>query len=137
QSVPAPVTGLVLAGLLVSLIVFHGRRAIVWSPAHLALGALLTAYAAATLLALDQETALFGAWRRYLGLDQMVDNVVLYSAAVLLLPATRDLGRLAVVALSTAAVVVLYMFVQALGLDPVKYTAGRPPVIGTFGQPDV
>lgn len=128
----------VLAVLLVALLTTHGRRILVWSPAHVAAGALVVAYSAAAVLALDQETAFFGMWRRYLGLGQMLDNALLYIAAVTLLPTARDLLRLAVVTLSTAAVVALYMFGQKLGLDPVTYVEGRdilPP--GTFGQPDV
>lgn len=138
KSAVAHVTGLVLAVLLVALVVLHGRRLIVWSPAHIALGAVLLAYAAAALLALDQETAFFGIWRRYLGLDQMLDNAVLYCAALVLLPTARDLTRLAIVTLATAGVVATYMFVQKLGLDPVTYLEGRdirPP--GSFGQPEV
>src|SRR5206468_1981484 len=107
------------------------------SPAHIALGALLAAYAASSVLAMDQETALFGIWRRYLGLGQMLDDVVLYCAAVVLLPTARDLARLAIVTLSTAAVVVLYMVAQKAGLDPVKYVEAPIAPPGTFGQPEV
>jgi O-antigen ligase/Flp pilus assembly protein TadD len=136
KSAAAHATSLVLGVLLLTLVAIHGRRIVVWSPAHLALGALLFLYAAAAALALDQETALFGIWRRYLGLGQMLDNALLYCAAVVLLPRTRDLMRLGVVALATATLVVLYMFAQRLGLDPVNYVEGRN-IPGTFGQPDV
>lgn len=138
KSAVAHVTSLVLAVVLVALVAVHGRRLIVWHPIHAAFGALLVAFAAASIFALDQETALFGIWRRYLGLDQMLDNALLYSAAVLLLPTARDLARLALVTLATAGVVGGYMFVQKAGLDPVTYLSGRdirPP--GTFGQPEV
>ncbi len=138
KSATAHATSLVLAVLLLALLVIHGRRLVVWSSAHLALGAVVVAFALAAVFALDPVTGFFGIWRRYLGLDQMLDNALLYCAAVVLLPTRRDLMRLCVVSLTTATVVVLYMLIQRLGLDPVTYVQGReiaPP--GTFGQPDV
>jgi len=138
KSATAHATSVVLAVLLAALLVVHGRRILVWSPAHIAMGALVLAFAAASVFALDPTTAVFGIWRRYLGLDQMLDNALLYVAAVVLLPTLRDLERLAVLTLATAGVVVTYIYVQKLGLDPVKYKEGpaiAPP--GTFGQPDV
>jgi len=138
KSATAHTASLALGVLLVALIAVHGRRILVWNWAHLALGGLLVLFAASSVVALDQETAVFGIWRRYLGLGQMLDNALLYCAAVILVPTVRDALRLAVVALTTAGVVVLYMFLQRLGLDPVTYTTGPtqvPP--GTFGQPDV
>jgi O-antigen ligase/Flp pilus assembly protein TadD len=136
KSAAAHATSLVLAVLLLGLVVTHGRRVLVWSPMHLAVAALIACYAAATVLALDPQVAVFGTWRRYLGFTQMADDAVVYVAAVLLLPTARDLARLAIVTLATGAVVVLYMFMQQLGLDPVKYVEGPRP-IGTLGQPDL
>jgi putative inorganic carbon (HCO3(-)) transporter len=130
-------TSLALAVLLAALLILYRRRVIIWSPAHIALGSLMAAYAASSVLAMDHETAFFGIWRRYLGLGQMLDDVVLYCAAVVLLPTARDLGRLAIVTLSTAGVVVLYMLAQKAGLDPVKYVEGPSAPPGTFGQPEV
>jgi O-antigen ligase/Flp pilus assembly protein TadD len=138
KSAAAHATSGVLAALLVALVVVHGRRILIWNPAHVAIGGLLLAFAAASVVALDPTTAAFGVWRRYLGLDQMLDNALLYIAAVLLVPSPRDVGRLATITLATAGVVVAYVYVQKLGLDPVKYKEGAgvaPP--GTFGQPDV
>ena len=138
KSAAAHATSLALVALLVGLVVAHGRRVLLWSPMHVLVGALLVCYGLATLLALDQRVALFGAWRRYLGFTQMADDAVVYLAAVLLLPTRRDLLRLAVIVLASALVVVGYMFVQQLGLDPVTYTTGREiRPIGMFGQPDI
>jgi len=137
KSAVSHVTSLVLAVLLMAVLILHGRRVIVWSPAHIALGCLVAAYAASAVLAMDRETALFGMWRRYLGLGQMLDDVVLYCAAVVLVPTARDLGRLAIITLSTAGLVVLYMLAQKAGLDPVKYVEAPPAPPGTFGQPEV
>jgi O-antigen ligase/Flp pilus assembly protein TadD len=138
KSATAHAASLILLALLAGVLLRHGRQVLMWSPLHAAVGILLAIYALASVFALDREMALFGTWRRYLGLTQMADNDLLYAAAALLLPTRRDLARLATVALATAGVVVLYMYGQKLGLDPVTYIEGpgiRPP--GTFGQPDV
>jgi O-antigen ligase/Flp pilus assembly protein TadD len=138
KSATSHAMSLVLAVLLVGLLVVHGRRVLVWSPAHLAVGALVLVSALASVFALDTVTAFFGFWRRYLGMAQLLDGVLLYVAATILLATIKDLVRLAIACLATAGVVALYMFVQKAGLDPVTYTTGRaiaPP--GTFGQPDV
>jgi O-antigen ligase/Flp pilus assembly protein TadD len=137
KSAAAHATSLVLVVLLVGILVVHGRRVVSWSPLHLLVGALLACYALATVFAIDPQVAVFGAWRRYLGLTQMADDVVVYAAAVVLLPTARDLARLATVTLAAASVVVAYMFIQQLGLDPVVYIQRNIRPIGTFGQPDL
>jgi O-antigen ligase len=129
---------LVLVVLLLGLVAVRGRRVLIWSPLHVLIGLLVIAYAASSALALDLHVALFGAWRRYLGLTQMLDGAAVYAGAVLLVRDTRDLMRLGIVTLATAAVVLLYMIVQQFGLDPVTYIQGpnlRP--FGAFGQPDL
>jgi O-antigen ligase len=67
----------------------------------------------------------------------MLDDVVLYCAAVVLVPAARDLVRLAIVTMTTAGVVVVYMLAQRAGLDPVTYVEAPIAPPGTFGQPEV
>src|SRR5437879_6186494 len=99
KSAVSHATTLVLGALLLALFAAHGRRLIVWSPAHLAVGALVVLYALAAAFALDMETAFFGIWRRYFGLAQMLDDAVLYIAAVTLVVSARDLSRLALVTL--------------------------------------
>jgi tetratricopeptide (TPR) repeat protein len=136
KSVAAHATSLVLAALLVWLLARYGRRLLFWSPVHVAAGALLLAFVLATPFALDQTVAVFGTFRRYLGLTQMLDNVLLYVAAGLLLRDARSLRLLGIVTLGTALPVLLYAFVQKLGLDPLKFREGTVP-ISFLGNPDL
>lgn len=139
KSVVVHATSLVLGALLVWLFARYGRRLLFWSPVHLGAGAVLFAFAFATPFALDPSIALFGAYKRYLGLTQMLDNVLLYIAAGVLLRDARSLRLLGIVTLGTAVPVLLYAFVQKVGLDPLKFsqgpTSGVP--ISTLGNPDL
>lgn len=137
KSVAAHASSLVLGALLVWLFARYGPRLLSWSPVHVAVGALLVAFSLATLFALDPEIALFGTPRRFLGLTQMLDNVVLYLAAATLLRDGRALRLLAIVALGTAVPVVLYVGIQRAGLDPLKFRESDTPIIGTLGNPDL
>lgn len=137
KSVAAHATSLVLGALLVWLFARYGRRLLLWSPIHVAAGALLVAFALATVFALDPTIALFGTPRRFLGLTQMLDNVLLYLAAATLFRDARSLRLLAIVALGTAVPEVLYAVIQKLGLDPLKFREDTAPLIGTFGNPDL
>ncbi|MDP9320322.1 MAG: tetratricopeptide repeat protein [Chloroflexota bacterium] len=107
------------------------------TPIHVAMLALVLAFAAATPFALDREVALFGAWRRYLGLDQMLDHAVLFLGVATLFRTAADRGRLAFGLLMIAVPVSLYALLQWSGHDIVHYieNPGTRP-IGTFGQPD-
>ncbi len=137
KSVAAHATSLVLAALLFWLFARYGRRLLSWSPVHVAVGALLVAFSLATVFALDPTTAVFGTPRRYLGLTQVLDNVLLYVAAVTLLRDTRSLRLLAIVMLGTAVPEIAYTFVQKAGLDPLKFREATAPLIGTLGNPDL
>jgi O-antigen ligase len=137
KSVAAHGTSLVLAALLVWLLARYGRRLLVWSPAHVAAAALLLAFAIATPFAMDPTVALFGVYRRYLGLTQMLDNVLLYVAVGLLFRDLRSLRLLAFVVFGTAIPVFLYAFVQRLGLDPLKFNVSTIIPITTIGNPDI
>jgi Tfp pilus assembly protein PilF/O-antigen ligase len=137
KSVVAHGTSLVLAALLVWLLARYGRRLLTWSPAHLAAAALLLAFALATPFALDPTVALYGAYRRYVGLTQMLDNVLLYVSVGVLFRDLRSLRLLAIVVFGTAIPVLLYALVQILGLDPLTFTASTRIPITTIGNPDI
>ena len=137
KSVAAHATSIVLSALLVWLFARYGRRLLVWTPVHLAVGALLGAFAVATVFALDPTIAMFGTPRRFLGLTQMLDNVVLYFAAVTLLRDTRSLRLLAVVVFGTAVPEIAYALIQKARLDPLKFRETDAPLIGTLGNPDL
>jgi tetratricopeptide (TPR) repeat protein len=125
-----------LGATLIWLALRHGRGFLRWSPLHLAAGAVVLAMVAATALALDETVALFGAWRRYLGLSQVADNAALYASAVLLFQTQLDRLRLLLAGLAVAVPVTLYALAQRAGLDFVKYKEGTSP-IATLGQPDL
>ena len=71
---------------LAYLIARHPAAVLRYSSAHLAAAAVLLLFALATPFAISPTIAAFGASRRYLGLSQMADNLVLYGAAVVLFP---------------------------------------------------
>lgn len=138
KSVASHAASLVLAALLVWLTARYGRVLFFWSPTHIGAGALLIAFAIATPLALEPAIGLFGVFKRYLGLTQMVDNVFLYFAAGMLLQGQRSLRLLAIVITGTAAPVLLYAFGQRLGFDPLKFEQGPTTIpISTLGNPDL
>jgi O-antigen ligase len=137
KSVVAHGTSLVLAALLVWLLARYGRRLLLWTPAHAAAAALLLAFAIATPFALDPTVALFGVFRRYLGLTQMLDNVLLYVAVGILFRDLRSLRLLTIVVFGTAVPVLLYALVQLLGLDPLKFNNATTIPITTLGNPDI
>lgn len=127
----------VLAALLAWLFLKYGPGLFVWSPIHLAMGAVVVSFILATAFALDREVALFGAWRRYLGLTQMLDNGITYIAASVLFPTLSDVKRLFAVAAAALVPVVAYAVAQQHGVDPVSYVQDtlRPP--STLGNPDM
>jgi len=104
---------------------------------HVAMLALVLAFVVATPFALDQQVALFGAWRRYLGLDQMLDHALLFVGVATLFRTPAERGRLAFGLLAIGVPVSLYALLQWSGHDIVHYieNPGTRP-IGTFGQPD-
>src|SRR5437867_1370509 len=73
-----------LAACLLWLFIRQGRPFLRWTPVHLAAAGVVLAFVAATPFALDQTVALFGTWRRYLGLTEMIDVFILYIAAALI-----------------------------------------------------
>jgi len=140
-SLPKSAVGHLVTALVVvclgSLLVRHGRAFLLWSPIHLAVAALFISFVVATLLAIDQTVALFGTWRRYLGLTQLADVVVLYVSTVHLFRTALDRSRLLTVVLAMAVPVCIYAFLQRFGIDVVKYKQGLPRPIAMFGQPDL
>ncbi len=137
KSVAAHSTSLVIAALLVWLLARHGRSVLTWSPLHVPVGLLVFTFAIATPFALDPTIALFGSFRRYLGLTQMLDNAVLYLSVALLFRDARSQRLLAIVVGGVALPVLLYAMVQRLGLDPLTFQQGLGVPISFLGNPDV
>jgi len=138
KSIAAHTTSLVLAALLAWLFARHGRSLLRWSPTHLGAGALLLAFALATPFAVDPNVALFGTFKRYLGLTQMLDNVLLYFTVGILFGDLRSLKLLVGVTLGTAVPVLGYALIQRLGLDPLQFKNAPTTVpITTIGNPDI
>ena len=127
----------VLAVLLVWLGLRHGWSIYRWTPIHLAIGLVVLSFTAATVLAYDQQVALFGAWRRYLGLTQILDQAIVYIAAVAV--ARARVARVAgvLVSLVMSAVVVLYGLLQFAHLDPFRFAESTVRPISTLGNPDI
>jgi len=129
-------SALALAAVLIA-IATRDRRSFVLTPVHVAVLALLCAFALATAFALDQTMALFGTWRRYLGFDQVLDHGVLFLGVATAFRTRRDRGLLAFGLFAVAVPVCLYGVIQWTGHDFVRYIeAPGPRPIGTFGQPD-
>jgi O-antigen ligase/Flp pilus assembly protein TadD len=138
KSVAAHSTSLILAALLVWLTARYGRSILFWSPVHLGVGLLLISFAVATPFALDPTIALFGTFKRYLGLTQMLDNVVLYAGVVVLFRDVRSLRLLALVSIGVGVPVLAYALVQRLELDPLRFVQATTRVpISTLGNPDI
>lgn len=136
KSVISHVTAMGLAAVLAALAI-RDRRQFTVTPIHVAVLALVGAFALSTLFALDQTIALFGVWRRYLGLDQLIDQAVLFLGVATVFRTRADRGRLAFALLAISVPVCLYGVVQWTGHDFVHYVEnpGTRP-IGAFGQPD-
>ncbi len=138
KSVAGHVTSLVIVALLLWLLARHGRALLVWSPIHVGVGALLVAFAVATPFALDPTVALFGTFKRYLGLTQMLDNVALYLAITFLFRDIRSLRLLAGVSIGVAVPVFVYAMIQRFGLDPLRFVQAPTTIpISTLGNPDL
>lgn len=134
KSAIAHLASFVLLGLLMAL-VWLEPNLVARSAMHIAVAGFLLAFVAATVFALDSYVALFGTSRRYLGLSQTADNVVVYAAAALVLQRAVDLRR-ALVALGCAsALLAAYAILQSRGIDLLKYPEAS--AFATFGQPDI
>lgn len=88
--------------------------------------------AIATLLAVDQRTALFGAPHRYLGLTSTLDGVALAIAIPFFIRDRRDFQVVLVGLFGGAAVVIAYAGVQFAHLDPFSWL--DPTVSSTLGN---
>lgn len=137
KSAVSHVTAVVLAGGAVAISLRDRGRGIAWSPIHVGVFALLLSFGAASALALDPTVALFGAWRRYLGLTQFLDSMALYAATVVAIRTPQDIRRLFAVACTAAAVVAAYALVQRAGVDVLQFRQGAAVPVSTLGQPDV
>lgn len=136
KSVVSHISAFAVGGLLL-LIGVRDRRLFAVSPIHIAVLALVCAFALSTAFALDQTIALFGAWRRYLGFDQLLDHAVLFLGVATVFRTRVDRGGLAFALLAIGVPVCLYGVLQWSGHDFVQYVEapGTRP-IGMFGQPD-
>lgn len=138
KSVAAHASSLVIAALLVWLVARHGRAVLFWSPLHLGVGAVVAAFAVATPFAADPLLALFGVYRRYMGLTQTLDNALLYLAVATLFRDPRSLRLLATVGIGVAVPVLGYAFLQRIGLDPLRFAQAETRIpISTMGNPDL
>jgi O-antigen ligase/Flp pilus assembly protein TadD len=125
----------VLAGVILALVVRHGRTVLRWSWLHVPVLAFLAANVAATLFAADPLLALYGAHTRMVGLGTIADCSLLYFAIALLVRTGREALALAVSFFAGSLVVLAYEFVQFAGQDPWDWaidSAIRP--FSTIGQ---
>src|SRR6185503_1895599 len=125
----------VLAGVMLGLVVRHGRTVLVWSWMHVPVLAFLGANVAASLFAVDWLLALYGAHTRMIGLGTIADGVLLYFSIVCLVRAEREAVALVVSFLAGSTVVLAYEFIQFGGKDPLTWAiepATRP--FSTIGQ---
>ena len=129
--------GWAIAALLLALFARH--RGVVFSKSrvHVAAAAVVVTFALATVFALDPTVALFGTSRRFLGLTHVLDEALVYTAAVMLIPTAADLRRIFVGLAAIFAPVIAYGLLQHLGLDVVRYAAPTIRPISSVGQPDV
>lgn len=137
KSVMSHITALALLVVLIVLFT-RDRRPFRITPLHIAIVLLVITFALATAFALDRTIATFGAWRRYLGFDQMLDNGVLFVGVAGAFRSRRERGLLAFGLLAIAVPEVAYGLLQRAGRDFVHYleNPGTLP-IGSFGQPDI
>jgi cytochrome c-type biogenesis protein CcmH/NrfG/O-antigen ligase len=126
----------VLAGVLVALVVRYGAIATTWSWVHVPVIAFLAANVVATIVAVDQTLALYGAHTRMGGLGSIADCALLYFAITFVVRTRQDILALAVSFLAGGAVVLAYEFVQLIGKDPVVWQSVDPAVrpFSTIGQ---
>lgn len=139
KALVAHASAYVLVGLLVAVALSHGRAMLRWSPLHVPVVAYVGAYLLATVFALDQRVALFGAPDRSLGLITALDSVLIYASVVALVRTRADLLWLGGTLAGTTVLVLGYALFQKLGLDPIPWASGlteaRPQA--TLGNPGV
>ncbi|HEV2010431.1 MAG TPA: O-antigen ligase family protein [Candidatus Limnocylindria bacterium] len=105
---------------------------------HLVVFAFIGANVLAALFAEDHYVALFGEWKRYLGLTFVLDMVILYFAVATAFRKPRDWIVLGVAAACATVAMSIYAFVQRAGLDPVRWADDpQPRPFATMGQPDI
>lgn len=110
------------------------RRQVRWSPIWVPLAAYVLLATAATIVAVHQPTALYGAPRRFLGLSSILDGVVLTLSVAVFVRSLRDLRGLATSLFGAASIVLAYGLLQAVGRDPVRWIdPGMTSTIGNTG----
>jgi len=129
--------GWLIAGAIGIALLRHGAGIVPRTPLNL----FVILYGAiAALSALRAEVpyiALFGEHPTYLGLTFVADMVVLYLAVAISVRDREDIATLVAPIGCAAIFALLYGFVQAAGLDPLRWSddpAQRP--FSTFGHPD-
>jgi len=133
KSVFAHASSVVLLALLAALAIRHGGLLLSRSLIHVAAAALVAVLVVATPFALDPTVGTFGISRRFLGATQVLDNIVVYLAAVALLPTLADLRRVAWGLVAVAVPVLLYALLQHSGHDPVRYELATDRPFSTLG----
>ena len=127
----------VTAGLVLGVLLAHGRGAVPRTRLHAAVAGVALVSAVAALFAAVPYVAVFGEQDRYLGLTFLLDMVVLYVAVALAVRTDRDIGILLGAIVVAGIVDGGYAVMQTLGLDPFAWAddaRGRP--FATFGNPD-
>ena len=94
--------------------------------------AVVIAATAATGLAVDQTTALFGAPRRLLGLTSILDGAATAGLIAMFVDRPRRVAVLAAAATAAVVINVGYAGLQIAGSDPIKWI--DPVISGTMGN---
>jgi O-antigen ligase/tetratricopeptide (TPR) repeat protein len=129
--------GWLIAGAIAIALVRHGPGIVPRTPLNLFV-ILYAAIAALSALRADVPyIALFGEHPTYLGLTFIADMVVLYLAVAISVRDREDIVTLVAPIACATICALLYGFVQAAGLDPLRWTEspGQRP-FSTFGHPD-
>jgi tetratricopeptide (TPR) repeat protein len=128
-------TVLVLGGAY--LVARYRAQALKPSPVHLAATAVLIAYLAATLFALNPAVAILGAPDRGLGLLTLLDGVVLFAAVTIAARTARDAYVIGAGLFAPIVPVTAYAILQLVGRDPLTWRFGERIVFSTFGNSGV
>lgn len=128
---------ILLAGLVVGAFIVGATRTAQITWLDVAVFATFSAFALASLLAVDQTLAFFGTPRRFLGLTHQADLLVTYAGVRAFFSERSDWKRLLTVVLATTVPVVAYAFIQRAGLDPLHFDVETTRPISTFGNQDI
>jgi tetratricopeptide (TPR) repeat protein len=137
KSTLAHAGGVVLLAILIALALRHGTALLTLSWVTVAAAAVVVSFAVAVVFAVDGTIALYGASRRFLGMTQILDDALVYAAALVLLPTPADLRRVCAATGVAALLVALYGALQHFGVDVIRYEIPTIRPISSLGQPDI